>query len=174
MALSDDLILEDADVIWRNFAGREKPFNSEGDRNFCVNLDADLAMELREKGWNIKQHKVVEEGEEPRYYTQIVVKYGTRPPRAVVVNSKGRMQLSEEDISLLDWADIKQWDLVINPHKWEMNGKTGVKGYLKMAFVTLNENFLELKYADLDELNPTTTIPNSTVRDNDDLDEEAA
>lgn len=165
MGVADDLILENADVIWRNFAGREKPFNQAGDRNFCINLDTDLAMRLKEKGWNIKQHKIREEGEDPRYYTQVAVKYDKRPPKVVLITARGRLELGEDDLSTLDWADVENWDVVVNPYQWNVNGETGIKGYLKMIFVKLNENVFELKYSDLDDLNPTMTmdIPSTTV-----------
>ena len=53
---------------------------------------------------------------------------------------------------MVDLADMKNVDVLINPFEWNVNGNTGVKAYLKSIFITLNEDELELKYAHLEEL----------------------
>lgn len=149
----DDLVIQDARIIFRNFSGREEQFNTEGDRNFCVLLEPDLAEKMRKDGWNIKELKVREEGDTPEAYVQVSLNYKKgRPPRAVLVTSKGRTELGADEVSMLDWAEIKQVDIMLNPYSWEVNGNTGIKAYLKAIFVTLNESVLDLKYADLNQI----------------------
>lgn len=157
MPLSDNLIIEDAQVIFRNFAGREQTFNSEGDRNFCVVLEPKLAARLKNDGWNVKTLKARDEDEDPKEYIQVSVNYKKgRPPRIVIITSKGRIDLGADEVDMLDYADIKQWDVILNPYSWEVSGNSGIKAYLKSAFVTINEDELELKYADVQDANPTT------------------
>ena len=167
VATADNLIIEDAEVIFRNFAGAEKTFNSAGDRNFCVILEPKLADKLKKDGWNVKELKAREEGDEPRQYLQVAVNYSKgRPPRVLLIsnNGKNRVDLGSDEVEMLDYADVKIWDLVLNPYPWDVNGNTGIKAYLKNAFVTINENALELKYADMDEENQVPPM-SSTASD---------
>jgi hypothetical protein len=66
-----------------------------------------------------------------------------------MITSRGRTSLGEEEINLLDWAEIKTADVIFRPYNWEVSGKTGVKAYLVSLFVTIKEDELELKYADI-------------------------
>lgn len=159
-------LFENAEVRFRNFRGAEGPFNSEGDRGFTLILDPERAKDLEAKGWTIKTTKP-DENDEFKYFTRIKVKYNNYPPRVFLITSKGRLEMTEDEIGLLDGMDVANWDLVINPSNWEFNGNKGVKGYLKQAFVTMDENEFELKYMNLPDANPTTNLPNTTVNDED-------
>lgn len=143
------LIMEDARVVFRNFAGAEGMYNREGDRNFCVLLEDDLAADMLKDGWNIKRLKPRDDAETGTAYIQVSVGFKGRPPRMVMITSRGRVDLGQEECVLLDWADILEVDLIIRPYNWNVNGNTGVKAYLKSIFVIINEDYLELKYADV-------------------------
>lgn len=161
----DSLVFEDAKVVFRNFAGNEKQFNSAGDRNFCILLDPKKAAEMKKDGWNVKQLKPREEGDEPQDYIQVSVSYGKgRPPQVTLLTNGGtkRIDLGADQVMMLDFADVENWDIILNPYEWEVNGNTGVKAYLKKAFVTLNEDELDRKYAGVEEAHPMNLL-NSTV-----------
>lgn len=143
------LIMEDARIVFRNFAGNEGMYNREGDRNFCVLLEDDLAEQMLEDGWNVKRLKPRDGAEVGTAYIQVSVGFKGRPPRMVMITSQGRTDLGEEECVLLDWADIEKVDLIIRPYHWNVNGRTGVKAYLKSIFVVIHEDYLELKYADV-------------------------
>lgn len=145
----DILLIEDARIIFRNFTGKEGPYNREGDRNFCVLLEPELAEELAQDGWNVRTLKAREEDDDPQPYIQVSVGYKVRPPIISMITSRGRTALSEDELELLDWVDIRQVDLIINPYEWNVNGKGGIKAYLKSFFVTIEEDALVLKYADV-------------------------
>lgn len=154
---SGSVIMEDAWLIFRNFKGEEKQYNREGDRNFCVILDPEIAEAMLEDGWNIKQLKARDD-EPGDYYVQVSVGYKGRPPRIVLLSSKGRVELSENEIEILDWIDIQKADLIIRPYRWKLregtkDEMTGIKAYTKTLFVTMNEDYFELKYADVPEAN---------------------
>lgn len=159
MATGDGtLVMQDARIIFRNFAGKEGMYNAEGDRNFCLLLEPDVAEAMAKDGWNIKTLKAREEGDEPQPYVQVSVKYrgrngnAVRPPSIVMVTSRGKTSLSEDEVELIDWVDIANVDLIIRPFSWSVNGKSGIKAYLKSLYITIQEDALQLKYADVPEL----------------------
>lgn len=151
------VLIEDARIVFKNFKGEEGPFNREGDRNFAVLLDDALADELKADGWNVKYLKVREEnaaeGETPQAYVQVSVGYKNKPPNITLITSKNRTHLGEDEVEMLDWADIAHIDLIFQPYNWVVQEGTdrearGVKAYLKTMFVTIHEDELELKYAE--------------------------
>lgn len=140
-------MIEDAQLIFRNFSGEATKFNREGDRNFSAILPSDVAEQMENDGWNVKWLEPREEGEDRTAYIQIAVNYKNRPPRVIMITSKSRTLLTEAMVGLLDSADFATVDLICNGYEWDVNEKTGVKAYLKTMFVTINEDELELKYA---------------------------
>ena len=148
------LVIEGARIIFRNFAGKEGMYNAEGDRNFCLLLEPDVAEMMARDGWNVKTLKPRpgNEDEGPQPYIPVSIGYKNRPPRIVMITSKGRTDLGQDELELLDWVDIANVDLIIRPYSWSVGGRGGVKAYLKSFFVTIAEDFLELKYADVQEL----------------------
>lgn len=143
--------IEGTRLLFRNFSGRETKYNRQGERNFCVVLPQDLAARLFDEGWNIKSLPPREEGDEIVPYVKVSVSYKGRPPRIVLITSKGRNELPEELISMLDHADIANVDLIVRPYNWEVKGERGVSAYLKSIYITIHEDVFELKYAELEE-----------------------
>lgn len=144
----DPIVLEDVEIIFRNFSGRQTLMNAAGDRNFCVLLTDRDAARLIDRGMNVKTLKPKEEGDEGRPFLKVKVNFaGNRPPKVFMITSRGRTALTEDQVEMLDWVDITKVDLIINPYHWVMPGKTGVSAYLKSLFVTIEEDELDLKYA---------------------------
>lgn len=157
MARNDNTVtMEGVRIIFRNFAGREGMYNREGDRNFAVLLDDPIAEEMAKDGWNVKWLKPREGDEEAteQAYLQVSVNFKGRPPRVVMITSRGRTNLTADEVELLDWADIRNVDLIVRPYEWAVNGKTGIKAYLQSLFITIEEDELELKYADVQDAAP--------------------
>jgi hypothetical protein len=152
MAQKDNTVLmEGVQIIFRNFAGREGQYNREGDRNFAVLLDEQVAHDMAEDNWNVKwlRPRNEEEGETPQAYLPISVNFKGRPPRIVLVTSRGRTNLDESQVEMLDWVDIINVDLIVRPYEWTVNQKSGVKAYLQSIYVTIDEDPLEIKYSEL-------------------------
>lgn len=142
-------MIEDAQLIFRNFSGAESQFNKEGKRNFAVVLDPAAAEVMLKDGWNVKYLKPMEGDEEGAEtpYISIEVGYKVRPPRVVMITSVSRTNLTSENVGILDWADVQTCDLIARAYEWEVNGKTGIKAYLQSMYITIDEDPLERKYA---------------------------
>ena len=148
MATKDNIVIENAEIAFRNFSGKEGQFNREGDRNFCVLLSDKIADALQQDGWNVKLLKARDDSEADCPYLQVKVKFDERfPMNVVIVSSQGKTKLDETSINALDWADLSEVDMVIRPYDWEMNGKSGRTAYLKTMYATIVEDELMKKYA---------------------------
>lgn len=149
MAEPKTFMVEDAQLIFKNFAGKEDKYNRQGDRNFGVILSTDVAQQMEKDGWNIKWLKSREPDEEPTPYISVAVNFKNRPPRIFMLTSTSRTPVTEDMVETLDYADIAMVDLIARGYEWDVNNKRGIKAYLQSMFVTIEEDALEQKYASL-------------------------
>lgn len=148
--VKNNIVIEGARIGFRNFSGKEGQYNPAGRRNFCVFLDDKaLAEQLLKDGWNVRTLRPREEGDEEQPYLQVAVNYENIPPKIVLITDHGKTNLEESEVGMLDWADIKNVDLIIRPYNWDVNGKQGVKAYAKSIYVTIEEDEFESKYYDV-------------------------
>lgn len=154
------LQIEDARIIFRNFAGEERQFNPAGKRNFCVVIeDPELAEQLIADGWNVKTRAPREDGDQPTRYLPVEVSYKRRPPVITVITSHNKTNLDEESIAMLDYADILYADLIINPYNWSVKDGSGVKAYLDKAYITIQEDAFASKYENVCSQYPNDEVP---------------
>jgi len=153
MPAENTVLMEGVRIIFRNFTGKEGQYNREGDRNFGVILPPDVAEQMAADGWNVKYLKPREEDEEEieTPWLSVSVNYDKgKPPKIMLITGRGRTTLSADTVDMLDWADITNVDLIVRPYAWDVSGRTGVKAYLQSMYVTIEEDELERKYAEMD------------------------
>lgn len=144
-----DVTLQNAQIIYKNFEGREE-FNQVGNRSFHVLLDAATADALERQGYNVKRKPPLEEGGEEFIHMKIKVNFKGRPPTvALISRSKGtRNTLTEDTVELADHADFEKIDMTISPYDWKLkSGQTGRTAYLQSFYGVLYENPLDQLYA---------------------------
>lgn len=158
--------VRDANLIWTNFSGAEDRFNAggEGNRYFHITLDEQSARAMVEDGWPVKwprEREEIDPEEDTRLPTlKIVVKYEDRagkpvaPPRITMITSNGRVTLGRENVEILDYAELAKVDLIAVAYEWNVNGKTGIKAYLKTMYATIEEDELEREYGMEEDFGP--------------------
>lgn len=149
------ITIENTRLVYRNFTGNESTYNREGDRNTCVVIpDREIAQLLQHDGWNVKYFSDDEEGNPGEPYIQVKLGYKKgRPPQVTLLTDRGgRTHLGENEVAILDWADIINVDVILGPYEWVRNGATGISAYLQTMYVTIKENELDAKYSDVNVL----------------------
>ena len=133
------LQIEDARIIYRNFAGIGSKYNREGDRNFAVIIpNQEVADELIADGWAVKIKPPRDEDESPFMYLPVKVKFNNRGPAAYVKSGNSVQRLNQDTIGMLDEIDIQSVDMDLRAYDWEVNGKTGRSAYLQAINVIQN------------------------------------
>lgn len=160
-----NIVVENARIGFKNFSGKEGQYNPAGRRNFCLFFDDEkLVDKLIEDGWNVRFLKPRDEDEKPQAYLQVAVEYKNYPPKIVLITSNGKTTLGEEDVSMLDWAEIKNVDIIVRPYNWNVNGKSGTKAYVKALYVTIEEDEFANKYCDVPD-----SAASAMVKEEDDI-----
>ena len=138
--------IDNAKIGFRNFEGAEGKFNPAGNRNFCVFLDTESARQMEADGWNIKWLKSKPD-EDPQPIIQVKLNFGNYPPNVVLVSDGKMTRLTEENVKVLDFAELEQVDLILRGYEWNVSGNSGIKAYLKTGYFVLVVDELAKKYA---------------------------
>jgi hypothetical protein len=143
----DILQIDDARIVYRNFAGEGSKFNREGDRNFAVVIPTEeMANALIDRGWNIKIKPPRDDDDEPFMFLPVKVKFNDRGPKAYLKSGTNMTTLDEDTIECLDEIDIMSVDLDIRPFDWEVNGKLGRTAYLQSIHVVQEVDRFAARY----------------------------
>lgn len=140
----------------RNFAGREKTrngrvMNSEGKRNFLIELDPEAYEEFKERGWNVGMFAAREEGEEPNGFLRVTVSYFKTPPIIhLISNGVETGQLDESRVHMLDNMNILNLDMrCAAVNKQNKDGEWKKYAFVDEMWVTVTPDRFASKYANL-------------------------
>lgn len=116
------MTIKNAEIIFKDFSNKRGviPYPT-----FAVIIDETSAKDLIKQGWNIKYIPVND-----KYYIPVTVAiHASLCPIFDVKNTKTNEII--DDISVLDECDIKDAEVSINPHVWNLqDGEHHVKAYL--------------------------------------------
>jgi hypothetical protein len=143
--------LENVRIGFRNFEGREGMYNKKGERSFAVFLDKHTAEDLAADGWNVKFPKedrtqVDPEADAREPYLQVSVGFEAYPANVFLISNGNPTKLTEDEVPMLDWAEIENVDLVLRPYEWSVNRNSGIKAYLKSGYFTIVTDRFAAKY----------------------------
>lgn len=143
--------LENVRIGFRNFEGREGMYNKKGERSFAVFLDRHTADDLAAEGWNVKYPKEDKNQVDPDVeardpYLQVSVGFDFYPANVFLISNDNPTKLSEDEVLMLDWAEIENVDLVLRPYEWSVNRNSGIKAYLKSGYFTIVADRFAQKY----------------------------
>lgn len=147
--------IDDARIIYRNFAGNPSQYNREGERNFAVLIDDEEIAEALQNdlnrygvGWNVKIKAPREEGDSPFMFLPVKVKFNARGPKIYVESAGRRLTLDEETIGMLDDIDIRSIELDIRPYDNEVNGRPYRSAYLQSMYVVQEIDRFAARFAE--------------------------
>lgn len=142
--------LENVRIGFRNFEGREGPYNKSGERSFAVFLDRQTAEAMAADGWNVKFPKgepgMDMDGDERDAYLQVSVGFDFYPANVFIISNGNPTKLSQDEVLMLDWAELENVDLVLRPYEWSVNRNSGIKAYLKSGYFTIVSDPFASKY----------------------------
>lgn len=138
--------IENAPVKYRNFAGVKTQMNKEGDVNFEIILDEDVAKAMMEDDWYIK----VNDNNPDKIEYRIKLRLGEYgDPEVYVVGEDGKpIPFNRGQWKRLDRMTISCVDVEFHQSKktFEYHGHEYYSAYVDLLIVNIVENDLKKKY----------------------------
>jgi len=160
-----NLTVENAVIFWTNFKGAPTKFNPQGGkRTMNLALPEEVAMELKENGWNVKSRDPFDEQDDVLYFTECILNMNSRfEPRVMLCTEwhgkKSMTPLHGEGVGKLDDIRFENVDLIIHPHQHD----SGCKGYVNTLIVTqAKRDLFGGKYDDYDIANDPNSDDDGT------------
>lgn len=147
--------IDNARLIFRNFAGRGTQFNNEGNRNFSIVIPTEEIKDLLVNdtneygvGWNVKIKAPRNPEEGPFMHLPVKVSYKGRGPKVYLISGNKSIELNEDTIDMLDDIDIRSCNLDIRPYDDTIRGEAFRSAYLQSIEVIQEIDRFAARYAD--------------------------
>lgn len=150
----DDLEIEGATVKWpfSHFDGREDTFNAEGDHNFTLMLNEELAQKLMADGWSIRTMDGYEEGDPPEYLLKVKISYKFEPPKIFLIKGQRKIRATQRDLADIRRDTCENLDVIITPSRWVHGQNSGITAYAKELYATVRQSRFSERYQDFEEI----------------------
>lgn len=137
--------IDDARIIWPNFAGKGDRFNPAGNRDFTLVIPNDeisdaFVNDVNEwgVGWNVK---IKDRGEDGFFrHLKVKVKFNARGPKIYLITNGRKNELDETTVGLLDEIHIQKVNLDIRAY----DGDDSPQGPFRSAYLQAMEVYQEL------------------------------
>lgn len=70
-------------------------------------------------------------------------------PEIYLVTERKKTKLDESNVAILDTVRIKNVNIRVNPYNWKVGSKSGVKAFLDKMYVEIEEDPMDIKYANI-------------------------
>ena len=164
------IIIEDVNIWagpWRNFSGEAGTYNAEGARNFWIEVPEDLAEEMEKDHWNVKHRPDKQDPDIMHHIIKINVNYRSdNPPEIYILNKKRKRKtlMPESLVHKIDKYYILYADISFNSYRREWgDGRITTTGWLQELTIEVEENYLQEKYADYDEVSSDSLVEDEDV-----------
>lgn len=141
------LTIENTNLIFRNFAGKESEYNKSGNRSTGVIIPPEMVNQLVDEGWSVKELPPRDPQDQPLYYMNAKIRFDNIPPRIYLCTSTKKTKLEEEDVDQIDWSEISFVDIELSPYDYTVRGQSGRAAYIKTLYVNVIEDAFAEKYA---------------------------
>lgn len=148
------------EIFMINFAGRKSDANPQGHRQFAMKIPSqELADKMAEEGWSVWYTKESEKYGEPNpcitvemrwHYEDDLKHLSPKIYRCTRKNPEGVL-LTEDIVGDLEDDDIEDIVLWINPRRWTVNGKSGIKAYVHSMWLKVEDSNPSAKFWGSDE-----------------------
>ena len=113
--VNSTVTIYNARLMFRNFSGEETQYNPKGNRNFCIFLEPEIAKQMEEDGWSIG----ILNQRNPEDLPQPILRSKWRSlitrPTIIIISNGRKTKLNEDNVGMLDWAEIAQCDVIVRP-----------------------------------------------------------
>lgn len=142
------LKLENTQLIFRNFSGKESEYNRSGERSTGVVVPPEKLEEAINGGWNVKELPPRDPQDQPLYYINAKVRFDNFPPTIYLVlpDHKPVKLENAEDTNQIDHTEICNVDAILSPYDWSVRGQSGRTAYIKTLYVNVIEDDFAEKY----------------------------
>lgn len=163
----DDVELENINVKWNfsHFDGRADMYNEAGNHDFVIVLPEDIARQMQEDGWNVKEKEPYEEGDPPEWHLQVKISYKFEDPRIFLIKDNGvrkrKIRALKSDLRDIRRDTTQNIDVILTPSRWTQPGRSGITAYAKELYATVKESRFSSKYDDIEEIGGQSTYVDS-------------